>query len=152
MSLPRIRLSPLRRYTQNGVLEMLERNAGIKSHPQRWQEQTKRFDIVVTFEKEVFNDVLDGKQPTHTPHINTLLARPPAPRRIERQQRARSRDKHGSIPSASLWLLGEAYSGARQTERSRNCSHERSAPEPTGTFRLVVFRCVSILCTPRIPS
>merc|ERR1711934_142370 len=49
-------------YTQNGVLEMLERNAGIKSHPQRWQEQTKRFDIVVTFEKEVFNDVLDDLQ------------------------------------------------------------------------------------------
>eukprot|EP00656_Telonema_subtile_P015223 TRINITY_DN17941_c0_g2_i2.p1 TRINITY_DN17941_c0_g2~~TRINITY_DN17941_c0_g2_i2.p1 ORF type:complete len:156 (+),score=32.66 TRINITY_DN17941_c0_g2_i2:113-580(+) len=72
-------------YSHNGVLEMLERNASIKACPQQWQEHTQRFDVVLTFEKDVFNAVLadvqqrsedsDAAEPLHC-----LLYTSPSPR------------------------------------------------------------------------
>ncbi|KAG2388095.1 hypothetical protein C9374_000945 [Naegleria lovaniensis] len=47
-------------YTNNGLLKMLTRNAQIKAAPEKWQENTKHFDVVVTFELRVFEAVIDS--------------------------------------------------------------------------------------------
>lgn len=47
-------------YTQMGLLTMLDRNIKTKNAPQRWQDETKRFDVVVTFEERVFDAVVQG--------------------------------------------------------------------------------------------
>eukprot|EP00658_Telonema_sp_P-2_P042065 TRINITY_DN3014_c0_g1_i1.p1 TRINITY_DN3014_c0_g1~~TRINITY_DN3014_c0_g1_i1.p1 ORF type:complete len:178 (+),score=53.48 TRINITY_DN3014_c0_g1_i1:216-749(+) len=49
-------------YSQNGVLEMLERNAATKPCPQKWQEHDRRYEVVLTFEREIFNAVLADVQ------------------------------------------------------------------------------------------
>ncbi|EFA83602.1 hypothetical protein PPL_02668 [Heterostelium album PN500] len=47
-------------YTQNGILNMLERNQRVKLAPEKWQEeQLARFDIVFTFDQRVFDMVVD---------------------------------------------------------------------------------------------
>ncbi|KAL9650503.1 hypothetical protein ABK040_004722 [Willaertia magna] len=65
-------------YTRNGLLKMLQRNAQIKRAPERWQENTKHFDIVITFEDRVFDAVIESlvsnnlmyDRPTHVININ----------------------------------------------------------------------------------
>ncbi|CAI9113211.1 OLC1v1013781C2 [Oldenlandia corymbosa var. corymbosa] len=48
-------------YKRNGILPMLKRNLGVKTAPQRWQENAAdgSFDIVLTFEEKVFDMVLE---------------------------------------------------------------------------------------------
>ncbi len=48
------------RYKSNGLLNMLERNMRVKEAPERWQEESKHFDIIVTFEDRVFDTVVEG--------------------------------------------------------------------------------------------
>jgi len=48
-----------RLFSRNGVLPMLERNGQIKLAPERWQNHVGRFDVIFTFERRVFNDVLE---------------------------------------------------------------------------------------------
>ena len=50
------------RYTRNGLLKMLQRNADVKKAPQRWQENANdgEFDVIVTFEERVFDAVIEG--------------------------------------------------------------------------------------------
>jgi len=49
------------RYKQNGVLNMLERNMKVKNAPEQWQQElTKKFHVVVTFEKRVYDTVYEG--------------------------------------------------------------------------------------------
>lgn len=51
-------------YRRNSVLGLLERNAGIKLAPERWQDLpdavVSSFDIVLCFEKRIFDLVLEG--------------------------------------------------------------------------------------------
>ncbi|KZV57902.1 hypothetical protein F511_12508 [Dorcoceras hygrometricum] len=48
-------------YRRNGILPMLKRNVGVKSAPQRWQENAPDgvFDVVLTFEEKVFEMVVE---------------------------------------------------------------------------------------------
>ena len=47
-------------YTQNGILHMLDRNRRIKGHPERFQDCPKHFDLIITCEERVYDQVLDG--------------------------------------------------------------------------------------------
>ena len=50
------------RYTQNGILRMLDRNKRIKTCPERFQDATKEdFNVVFTVEERIFDIVKEGK-------------------------------------------------------------------------------------------
>jgi len=46
-------------YKQNGILHMLDRNRMIKNGPDRLQDTDKRFDIIITAEERVYDQVLE---------------------------------------------------------------------------------------------
>lgn len=46
-------------YTQNGLLNMLDRNKRIKEKPERFQENTDEYDIILTCQERVFDQVLE---------------------------------------------------------------------------------------------
>lgn len=46
-------------YTQNGLLNMLDRNRRIKEKPERFQDCKDEFDIIVTCQERVFDQVLE---------------------------------------------------------------------------------------------
>lgn len=49
-------------YTRNGLLAMMQRNAGVKPGPQRWQSRPQAappFDVVVTFERRVMEVLVE---------------------------------------------------------------------------------------------
>ena len=46
-------------YKQNGILHMLDRNRMIKTGPERFQNSQKQFDVIVTAEERVFDQVLE---------------------------------------------------------------------------------------------
>ena len=47
------------RYTQNGLLHTLERNRRIKTHPEKFQECEEKFDMLITCEERVYDQVLE---------------------------------------------------------------------------------------------
>jgi len=49
------------RYKQNGILHMLDRNRRIKPHPERFQETDEEFDLVITVEERVYDQVIECK-------------------------------------------------------------------------------------------
>ncbi|CAO1391570.1 unnamed protein product [Diamesa serratosioi] len=65
-------------YTQNGLLHMLDRNRRIKLCPERFQLSEERFDVVVTCEERVYDQVVDSmenkmpiyNQPVHVINID----------------------------------------------------------------------------------
>ncbi|XP_003389608.1 PREDICTED: RNA polymerase II subunit A C-terminal domain phosphatase SSU72-like [Amphimedon queenslandica] len=66
-------------YTQNGILQMLDRNRRIKPSPERFQEATEdKFNIIFTVGEKIFDTVIDdiesrGPQiysPVHVININ----------------------------------------------------------------------------------
>jgi len=57
-------------YTQNGLLHMLDRNRRIKAHPERFQSCKETFDIIVTCEERVYDQVLEFFE-NHVPEDNT---------------------------------------------------------------------------------
>jgi len=44
-------------YTRTGMLRNMQRNMAVKTAPERWQENTEVFDVVVSFEERVFDVV-----------------------------------------------------------------------------------------------
>ncbi|KAK8398896.1 hypothetical protein O3P69_004177 [Scylla paramamosain] len=46
-------------YTQNGLLHMLDRNRRIKPDPERFQISKDKFDIIITCEERVYDQVLE---------------------------------------------------------------------------------------------
>ena len=54
-------------YTQNGLLHMLDRNRRIKPGPQRLQESPDKFDVVVSCEERVYDQILESKSDAGVP-------------------------------------------------------------------------------------
>lgn len=48
------------RYTQNGILHMLDRNRRIKPKPERFQDVVEEFDVIFTVEERIYDAVLEG--------------------------------------------------------------------------------------------
>jgi len=49
------------RYKQNGILHMLDRNRRIKPTPERFQSNRDMFDVVVSCEERVYDQIIEGK-------------------------------------------------------------------------------------------
>ncbi|CAI4233398.1 unnamed protein product [Auanema sp. JU1783] len=46
-------------YLQNGLLNMLDRNRRIKECPQKFQKETKEFDVIICLEERVYDQVVE---------------------------------------------------------------------------------------------
>ncbi|KAG5684664.1 hypothetical protein PVAND_013882 [Polypedilum vanderplanki] len=46
-------------YTQNGLLHMLDRNRRLKLAPERFQNCEEKFDVIITCEERVYDQVVD---------------------------------------------------------------------------------------------
>lgn len=65
-------------YTQNGLLHMLDRNRRIKKGPEKFQLCTEKFDIIITAEERVYDQVIEfmesnppvDNQPVHIINID----------------------------------------------------------------------------------
>ena len=53
-------LDDTNRYTTNGILHMLDRNRRIKPRPERFQACEEKFDIIVSCEERVYDQILEG--------------------------------------------------------------------------------------------
>jgi len=51
------------RYTQNGLLHMLDRNRRIKAKPERFQASEKQFDLIITCEERVYDQLVERTSP-----------------------------------------------------------------------------------------
>ncbi|CAH0558218.1 unnamed protein product [Brassicogethes aeneus] len=58
-------------YTQNGMLHTLDRNKRIKSHPEKFQEANEKFDLLITCEEKVYDQVLEFME-TQEPSDNSI--------------------------------------------------------------------------------
>jgi len=61
-------------YKQNGILHMLERNRKIKAGPERLQNTPDQFDVIITAEERVYDQVLEhfavkGNQSENMVHV-----------------------------------------------------------------------------------
>ena len=71
MSVPRMFLNESDlRYTQNGILHMLDRNRRIKERPERFQGAKDHFDVIITCEERVYDQVLEGTKVNTNYHIH----------------------------------------------------------------------------------
>jgi RNA polymerase II subunit A C-terminal domain phosphatase SSU72 len=59
-------------YTQNGMLHMLERNKRIKPKPERFQDDSTLFDLIVTCEERVYDQVLEELESRGSPSVKPV--------------------------------------------------------------------------------
>lgn len=62
-------------YTQNGLLHMLDRNRRIKTCPEKFQLCSERFDVLVTCEERVYDQVIEfmeSKTPTYNLPVHVI--------------------------------------------------------------------------------
>ncbi|XP_060516633.1 RNA polymerase II subunit A C-terminal domain phosphatase SSU72 [Cylas formicarius] len=59
-------------YTQNGLLHTLDRNRRIKSYPEKFQETKEKFDILITCEERVYDQVVEFME-SKTPSSNSIV-------------------------------------------------------------------------------
>jgi len=67
-------------YTKNGMLHIMERNRRIKKGPEKFQECTKEFEIILTVEEKVYDQVLEcfnsrdsvSETPVHVINMNVV--------------------------------------------------------------------------------
>ncbi|XP_035784203.1 RNA polymerase II subunit A C-terminal domain phosphatase SSU72-like [Anopheles albimanus] len=62
-------------YNQNGLLHLLERNRLIKPCPEKFQLCTERFDVLVTCEERVYDQVIEymeSKTPTYNLPVHVI--------------------------------------------------------------------------------
>ncbi|KAF4528020.1 hypothetical protein B566_EDAN002203, partial [Ephemera danica] len=62
-------------YTQNGLLHMLDRNRRIKPHPERFQTSGEKFDVIITCEERVYDQViecLEGRIPENNAAVHVI--------------------------------------------------------------------------------
>ncbi|MCL4147638.1 UNVERIFIED_CONTAM: hypothetical protein GTU68_021444 [Idotea baltica] len=59
-------------YTQNGLLHMLDRNRRIKNEPQKFQDSKEKFDIIVSCEERVYDQILEWLE-SRIPEDNTIV-------------------------------------------------------------------------------
>jgi len=67
-------------YTKNGMLHIMERNRRIKAGPERFQECTEEFDIILTVEEKVYDQTLEhfsereaeNETPVHVINMNVV--------------------------------------------------------------------------------
>jgi len=57
---PSVLLNNGNRYTENGLLSMLDRNRRIKLKPERFQACFDHFNVIITCEERVYDQVLEG--------------------------------------------------------------------------------------------
>lgn len=64
------------RYTQNGILRMLDRNRRIKPSPERFQDiNDDIFDVIFTVEERIFDVVIEGNRINNTRTMLIFLYR-----------------------------------------------------------------------------
>lgn len=51
-------------YTQNGLLHMLDRNRRIKLKPEKFQHCEEQFDLIITCEERVYDQVVECTHPS----------------------------------------------------------------------------------------
>lgn len=68
-------------YTQNGILHMLDRNKRIKPRPERFQNCRDLFDLILTCEERVYDQVVEGEPRPRacTGHSSLILPLSPVP-------------------------------------------------------------------------
>ena len=59
-------------YKQSGLLHMIERNRRIKTCPQRFQDCKERFDVIITCEERVYDQLLEFME-SKTPVSNSIV-------------------------------------------------------------------------------
>ncbi|XP_031638303.1 RNA polymerase II subunit A C-terminal domain phosphatase SSU72 [Contarinia nasturtii] len=62
-------------YTQNGLLHMLDRNRRIKKCPEKFQHCTEQFDLIITAEERVYDQVveyMESKPPSDNKTVHII--------------------------------------------------------------------------------
>ncbi|ELW64069.1 RNA polymerase II subunit A C-terminal domain phosphatase SSU72 [Tupaia chinensis] len=125
-------------YTQNGLLHMLDRNKRIKAAPERFQSCRDVFDLIVTCEERVYDQVVEElssrEQETCQP-VHVVNARGHGERDLRAAAGLRGEERQ-DLPAHGLLLLSAQAPGRR---------HPQPLPQlplvHTSAFLVLVFTC-----------